>query len=211
MKTYAFVDASNLFYGGKKSLGWSIDHMKLLEYLQQRYQVSVTYYFGGVEIYEYPFDYLRHDTVPIKEVEKYLVRYIEEKTKYLTEDKLALLDRHLKRIRFYLAIEKFGYQLVLKPVKIYEDDEGNTKRKANCDVDMTFYLMRDIDTYDRAVILSGDGDFLPVLKFLKKHNKEVLVLARAPRTAKEIKKFAGDKFMDFTYLRERLKRVEIGE
>jgi len=26
MKTYAFIDASNLFYGGEKSLGWKIDY-----------------------------------------------------------------------------------------------------------------------------------------------------------------------------------------
>ena len=31
MKTYAFIDASNLFYGGEKSLGWKIDYKKLLE------------------------------------------------------------------------------------------------------------------------------------------------------------------------------------
>ena len=76
MKTYAFIDASNLFYGGKKSLGWSIDYKKLLGYLEERYQVSAVYYFGGVEIYEYPFDYLRYNTVPIKDVEKYL--YLRE-------------------------------------------------------------------------------------------------------------------------------------
>ena len=28
---YAFIDASNLFYGGEKSLGWKIDYKKLLE------------------------------------------------------------------------------------------------------------------------------------------------------------------------------------
>jgi len=33
MKTLAFVDASNLFYGGEKSLGWKIDYQKLLDYL----------------------------------------------------------------------------------------------------------------------------------------------------------------------------------
>ena len=76
---------------------------------------------------------------------------------------------------------------------------------------MAFYLMRERDAYARAVILSGDGDFLPVLKFLKQSGKEILVLARAPRTAKEIKQFAGDKFMDFAYLRERLKRTDIEE
>ncbi len=210
MKTYAYIDASNLFYGGKKSLGWSIDFGKLYKYLQDRFKVSQIYYFGGVEIHKFPFDYLVNETVSLKDLEKYLAEYIEENKKYLTSAKLALLDRHLKQVYFYQKLEKFGYQLILKPVKMYKDEEGNQKRKANCDVEMAFYLMRDKDAFERVVILSGDGDFLPVLKHLRNvDKKEVLILARAPRTAKEIKRFVGDRFMDFTYLRELLKRTDI--
>ena len=208
MRTIAFIDASNLFYGGKKSLGWSIDNAKLREYLHEKYGVETTYYFGGVEIHRFPFDYLEHETVPIKDLKKYLDDLIREKGKYMTEAKLLLLDRHLRRVRFYLKLESFGYTLVLKPVKTYDDEDGNPRRKANCDVDMTFYLMRDRDEYDRAIILSGDGDFLPVLKFLRKEGKEIMILSRGPRTAKEIKKFAGDKFLDFTRLQHRLARDE---
>jgi uncharacterized LabA/DUF88 family protein len=210
-KTYAFVDAANLFYGGKKSLGWSIDHEKLHLYLKERYNASRIYYFGGVEIYNFPFDYLAHDTVPIKEVEQHLIQYIKDKNQYLTDARLTLIDRHLKRIRFYNKVEQFGFHLVLKPIKTYEDDDGNTKRKANCDVDMAFYLMRERDEFERVIVLSGDGDFLPVLKHLKEAGKEVLILARAPRTAKEIKRFAAERFMDFEYLRERLKRDQESE
>jgi uncharacterized LabA/DUF88 family protein len=76
---------------------------------------------------------------------------------------------------------------------------------------MAFYLMRDRNAFERALILSGDGDFLPVLKFLKENKKEVLVLARAERTAREMKRFAADKFLDFEYLRERLKRTDLGD
>lgn len=210
MRTYAYVDASNLFYGGKKSLGWSVDFEKLYTYLQDRFQVSQVFYFGGVEIHKFPFDYLTNETVPLKDLEKYLVEYVEENKKDLTSAKLVLLDRHLKQVHFYQKLEKFGYQLVLKPVKMYEDEEGNQKRKANCDVEMAFYIMHDIDAFERVVILSGDGDFLPVLKYLRGIKKEVLVLARGPRTAKEIKRFAGDKFMDFTHnLRKRLERVDL--
>ncbi len=37
-KTYAFIDASNLFYGGARSLGWKIDYKKLLkERLNEKY------------------------------------------------------------------------------------------------------------------------------------------------------------------------------
>jgi uncharacterized LabA/DUF88 family protein len=207
---YAFIDASNLFYGGKKSLGWSVDFEKLYKYLQDRFRVSKTYYFGGVEIHKFPFDYLANDTVSLKNLEKYLIEYVEKNKNELTSAKLVLFDRHLKQVHFYQKLEKVGYQLVLKPVKIYEDDDGNRKRKANCDVEMAFYLMRDKNAFERVIILSGDGDFLPVLKYLREvGKKEVLVLARGPRTAKEIRRFAGDKFMDFTRnLRNRLERTD---
>ncbi len=208
MTTYAYIDASNLFYGGQKSLGWSIDYEKLLTYLQKKYQTSIVYFFGGVEIHKFPFDYLTHESVPIHEIKKYLTDLIDSEKQNMTEAKLALLDRHLKRVGFYIKLEEFGYNLILKPVKTYHDEDGIPTRKANCDVDMAFYLMRDKRAFDQVVVLSGDGDFLPVLKHLRENRKEVLILARSPRTAKEIKKFAGDKFLDFEYLRERLKRTD---
>ena len=127
MRTSAFIDASNLFYGGKKSLGWSIDYEKLLAYLKEKYDVKTAYYFGGVEIHRFPFD-------------------------------------------------------------------------------MAFRLMLEQNAFDRAVVLSGDGDFLPVLKYLRQNGKKMYVLARSRRTAKEIKQFAASEFRDFEYLRELLKR-----
>jgi len=186
-----------------------LNFTQLYKYFQVRFGVSKVYYFGGVEIHKFPFDYLTNDTVSLEDLEKYLVEYVEKNKNDLTSAKLALLDRHLKQVHFYQKLGKFGYQLVLKPVKMYEDEEGNQKRKANCDVEMAFYLMRDKNKFERVVVLSGDGDFLPVLKHLREIGKEVLVLARGPRTAKEIKQFAGDKFMDFTNnLRGRLERKD---
>lgn len=70
---------------------------------------------------------------------------------------------------------------------------------------MAFHLMKEKDNFKRAIILSGDGDFLPVLKYLRANNREIIILGRSERTAKEIKQFAGDKFTDFQYLREILK------
>lgn len=138
---------------------------------------------------------------------KYLLDLMKEKRESMTDAQITLLDRHYRRVRFYLKLQKLGYHLMLKPVKTYDDSEGNPIRKANCDVEMTLMMATEKDKFDRAIILSGDGDFLPVLKHLRKCGKEVLVLARGPRTAKEIKRFAGSKFMDFEYLRERLKRT----
>lgn len=208
MRTFVFIDASNLFYGGKKSLGWGIDYQKLLQYLRQKYGASNAFYFGGVEIHNFKYDYQNNDTVPIQNLEKHLVSLVINKEQAFNEAELALVGRHLRRVRFYIKLELFGYRLFLKPVKSYEQDDGSTKRKANCDVDMAFYLMKEKDNFDRVVILSGDGDFLPVLKYLRKIGKEVIILARGSRTAKEIKRFAGSNFRDFMRLKKYVKFEE---
>ena len=209
MKTFAFIDASNLFYGGEKSLGWKIDYKKLLDYLKSKYEVERILYFGGVEVHNFEYNYLNNETVPVDELEKYLVNLIKNEGVKLNEAELVLISRHLQRIRFYLKLKKFGYELYLKPVKLYDQDDGTTKRKANCDVEMAFYLMKEKDNFDKVIILSGDGDFLPVLKYLKEQDKEVIVLARGPRTAREIRQFAGSNFRDFEYLKYRLTMEEI--
>jgi len=206
MKIYAFIDASNLFYGGEKSLGWKIDYKNLLKYLKEKYGVSCIFYFGGVEIHNFEYDYQKNETVPLNELEKYLKTLIINEGARLNEAELLLIGRHLQRVRFYQKLNGFGYKLYLKPVKLYDQEDGTTKRKANCDVDMAFYLMKEKDNFNKAIILSGDGDFLPVLKYLKEQDRDVIILARGPRTAKEIKQFAGSNFRDFEYLRELLKR-----
>lgn len=204
-KTYAFIDASNLFYGGEKSLGWKIDYNKLIKYLKKKYGLSKVFYFGGVETHGYNYDYLKNTTVPLKDLEKRLVNFTSEEGKKLDEAKLLLLSRHLQRIRFYLKLQQFGYRLYLKPVKIYYQENGSTQRKANCDVEMAFYLMKEKDNFDKVIILSGDGDFLPILKYLKEIGKQVIVLARGPRTAREIRQFAGSNFRDFVRLEKDIK------
>jgi len=83
------------------------------------------------------------------------------------------------------------HRISFTAVKLYTRPDGSTERKANCDVDMAFYLMKEKDHFDQAIILSGDGDFLPVLKHLRKIGKGVIILARGSRTAREIRQFAG--------------------
>lgn len=208
MRTFAFIDASNLFYGGEKSLGWKIDYQKLFKYLQDKYEIASTFYFGGVEIHNFKYDYQNNDTVSIGDLEKYLVDLVKNQGSRLNEADLVLISRHLQRVRFYIKLEKFGYKLFLKPVKLYDQEDGITRRKANCDVEMAFYLMKERDNFDRILILSGDGDFLPVLKYLRSLGKEVIILARGPRTAKEIRQFAGANFRDFVRLEKYVKFEE---
>jgi uncharacterized LabA/DUF88 family protein len=201
---YAFIDASNLFYGGVKSLGWKIDYKRLLEYLKGKYQVRKAFYFAGVEIYEFPYSILKNQ-IDLEKLLIFLQKKLEQSKKHLSEKEVVLLKRNIQRTKFYLNLKIFGYILRLKPVKLYKDENGKITKKANCDVDMTFEIMRLINKYSGIVFLSGDGDFAPLLKYLLKKGKKVTVLARGERTAKEIRQIAKGSFRDFNYLREVLK------
>lgn len=201
---YAFIDASNLFYGGVKSLGWKIDYKKLAEYLKEKYCVSKIFYYAGVEIYDYPYSAASNRPIDIAGLLSLLKKKLRKNVKDLSEAKILILDRNIKKVEFFRKLEKFGYCLRLKPVKSYRQENGRIERKANCDVDMTFDLMRLMEQYSGAVVLSGDGDFCVVLKYLIKKGRKVVVLARGERTAKEIKQLMAGNFNDFYLLRRRI-------
>lgn len=203
---YAFIDASNLFYGGVKSLGWKIDYQKLLKYLKDKYDVKKCFYFGGVELFGFEYSILNNRSIDLKALKKYLSKKLKDPK--VSEYQIVLIGRSIKRINFYLNLDKFGYTLRLKPVKIFKEENGRQTKKANCDVDMTFDMMRYMAQYSGLVALTGDGDFAPVLCYLKNHGRSVKILARGERSAKEIKQLAGSDFRDFNYLREILKFEE---
>jgi len=99
-----------------------------------------------------------------------------------------------KQHKFYKKLSSFGYELILKPVKFYKQDNGRVIRKANCDVDLTFYAMRDKDLFNRAIFLTGDGDFEVLFKYFILQKKEVVVIANGKRTAREIRILMGPNF-----------------
>lgn len=71
-------------------------------------------------------------------------------------------------------------------------------------MDMTFDIMKYMEQYAGLVALTGDGDFAPVLMYLKDHKREIKILARSERTARELRQLAGGDFRDFVRLRKEL-------
>lgn len=137
--------------------------------------------------------------VDFKKLFKYLKeRYESSKIYYFA----GLNKKNAKQQSFYKKLENFGYDLKLKPVKIYPQPGGGQVRKANCDVDLTFYAMRDKDLFKRVIFMSGDGDFEVLLKHFIAEKKQVVVVANAGRTAREIKKLKGVQFNDLRVLRK---------
>lgn len=112
-------------------------------------------------------------------------------------------SKNVRQQKFLKRLEEFGYILRVKEIKRY-----GTKSKANCDVDLTMDVLLKIKEYQRAIMLTGDGDFLPLIQYIVKQKKEVVVIASPKSTAREIREFVKHSFINFGNLRYFIERQE---
>jgi len=200
-QAYAFIDASNLFWGGKESIGFKIDYKRLLNYLEKEFGVTKTFYYGGLRIFDFNYSITDNKPLDLAQVSEHL-KTLEKDAN--DKDRL-LIQKSLNKVNFYQVIESYGYIMKIKPAKVFygEDDEDQAfpLLKANCDVDMTFDIMRYMQQYSGVVAMTGDVDFASVLSYLKVHERNVTVISRWDRTATEIRTIAGESFVDFEKLR----------
>lgn len=207
IKTYCFIDASNLFYGGVKKMGWKVDYEKLKKYLVTKYNALKVFYYGGIETYRYDYDFTATQDFPIKEFVIYLKNYLKEKKETLEDYEIELLGRDINRAEFYEKLQTFGFILKLKPVKHIKTGEGTITKKANCDVDLAFDSMRLQNNFRRYVLLSGDGDFEILVKYFIEKEKEVIILSNPANTAHTLKKY-HDQYRNFAEIRQAIEFTE---
>ncbi len=75
--------------------------------------------------------------------------------------------------RMYHKLRSFGYELIFKPT--VWDNQG--KAKGNIDAELVLHAAKiQYDKYDKAVIVSGDGDFYCLHEFLVKNNKLLSII-----------------------------------
>jgi uncharacterized LabA/DUF88 family protein len=67
----------------------------------------------------------------------------------------------------YKNLQEQGYILIFKPT--YKDKSGQVK--GNCDAELVLQAMIDWRNYDQAVVVTGDGDFYCLIKYLEKMKK----------------------------------------
>jgi len=64
---------------------------------------------------------------------------------------------------FFEALEKAGIELRMKDIQVFP----NGVKKADWDVGIAVDAIRMADTFDVVVLVSGDGDFIPLVKYLQ--------------------------------------------
>ena len=146
---YAFIDSQNLNVSTQK-LGWKMDWRKFREFLTEKYGVTKAFMFIG---------------------------YVPE-----FED-------------MYVQLHDAGYMVVLKPTFDMtrprpettekteqqgakpEKEEEKKQTKGNIDADLVLWAMKELKNYDKALIVSGDGDFYTLVEYLDEQKKLLKLLA----------------------------------
>ncbi len=143
--TYAFIDSQNLNLGIQR-LGWKMDWKKFRTFLKETYGVREAFMFIG---------------------------YMPEH-----ED-------------LYMQLHEAGFKVVLKPTYDMtrphpemdpanhdskskgskKSDEEEKHIKGNIDADLVLFAMKEWPNYNKAIIVSGDGDFYTLIEHLEQYGK----------------------------------------
>lgn len=87
----------------------------------------------------------------------------------------------------YDYLKRSGYICVFKKIIEYKDKDITVK--GNIDADLVLHAMIEYPHYDKAIIVSGDGDFYPLIEYLAKMNKLLKVITPNKRYSSLLLKF----------------------
>jgi len=92
---------------------------------------------------------------------------------------------------FFEALIKLGIETKVRDLQEFY---GGTK-KADWDVGIVIDAIRTAPGVDVVVLCSGDGDFIPLVEYLKNQGKRVEIIAFGKTTSLKLKE-AADEFLD---------------
>jgi len=108
--------------------------------------------------------------------------------------------------RFLDALRHLGFKVHRKSLRKYVDQEtGEEIEKGNLDIEIAVDMLMQQERYEKAFLLSGDGDFTRVVKFLIDRGKSVVVVSTWSMLNTDLYD-ASSEFIELKELREHIER-----
>jgi uncharacterized LabA/DUF88 family protein len=105
-----------------------------------------------------------------------------------------------------------GYVVRTKTLKtIYDSASGDSTQKANLDIEIAIDMFNTVENYDKAILVSGDGDFERALELLRSRGKAICVVSTQNWIASELRMAVGSHFIDLQDLRNQIERLPQSE
>jgi len=105
-----------------------------------------------------------------------------------------------------------GYQTVTKTMRTFTDEyTGEQRHKGNMDIELAVDCLELKDYIDTYVVFSGDGDFIPLVQALQRHDKTVGIVSsertKPPILSSELHRCA-DFFIELETIASDIERAE---
>ena len=100
---------------------------------------------------------------------------------------------------FFEALEKLGIETKVKDLQVFFDGS----KKADWDVGMAVDIIKLAPRLDTVVIASGDGDFVPLVEYLKTTNQNQVEVVAFGKSASQRLRESADDFLDLSTKPER--------
>ncbi len=97
------------------------------------------------------------------------------RNKYYVDKAFLFIGQIVGNESLYKFLYKSGYILIFKPT-LEHRQKNKVKIKGNVDAELVLHSMIQYKNYDKAVIVSGDGDFHCLAEYLAKNNKLLKIL-----------------------------------
>ena len=106
--------------------------------------------------------------------------------------------------RLYSKLQLFGYTLIFKPTLDIKF-KGRRRIKGNVDGELILHAALEINNYDKAIIVSGDGDFHCLIEHLEKEGKLLKIIVPNRLYSSLLRKFSGY-IMQMDPIKEKVKK-----
>ena len=144
---YAFIDSQNLNLGVQK-MGWKMDWHKLRLWLAEKYGVTHAYMFIG---------YMQENESLYEQMYAHGFLVVLKPTLEIKAPGSDRLKSDTSAPQSAKPGEKQGQKT---------EEPEKSLVKGNIDADLVLYAMKELPNYDKAIIVSGDGDFFALVEYL---------------------------------------------
>lgn len=126
------------------------------------------------------------------------------RTKYNVSKAFLFIGYVPQNTGLYKYLQDAGFILIFKPVLEIRRDKKRTF-KGNVDAEMVLHAMIEFPNYDKAVLVSGDGDFACLAKFLYDQNKLLKIIVPNDKYSSLLRDFAAN-IVSMELLKDKLRK-----
>jgi uncharacterized LabA/DUF88 family protein len=119
------------------------------------------------------------------------------KDKYNVENAYYFLGYYSEsELNLYKKLESAGFVLVFKKHGKFL----SSRKKGNVDIDIVFHIMKNLVenvSFDRVILVSGDGDYFGLVNYLIEKNRFYKILLPNKDTVSSLYKTLGSEYYDY--------------